>query len=166
MRNKSFVCVCVCVFVWVIRSQDSPASESKVPTGEVIGRIGPVVLGVFIKVAQISIVFQSRNIGRLERARSQALPAETLEPLVLVHVLEAAALVADAIDGVLLAQLLDQRGGYLADAARKVDGLDALQDIVVDGHGVVADEGRVAREQLEYEHAQAPVVRANVVTFV
>lgn len=64
------------------------------------------------------------------------------------------------------AELFDEGGGVASDVARKVDGVDALEDDVVRLHRVGSGEGRRARQQFEHEHAQRPVVGTNVVPFV
>ena len=141
-------------------------SKAQIPTSEIVLWIGFVLVRIRVEVAHVLVVLELGHVGRLERAVAQLLPAEALEPLVLLYVLDAAALVADAVDRVLLAEALDERRGCLGYAARKVDGLDALQNDVVGGHGIVADEGRIAGEQLEYENAQAPAVGGDVVALV
>ena len=52
------------------------------------------------------------------------------------------------------------------DVPGEVDGVDALEDDVVGLHGVGAGEGRGARQQLEHEDAERPVVGADVVALV
>ena len=64
------------------------------------------------------------------------------------------------------AELFDEGGGVPGDVARKVDGVNALENDVVRLHGVGTGEGRRARQQFEHEHAQRPVVGADVVAFV
>ena len=67
------------------------------------------------------------NDGRRERALTEALPVEAVEPLVLLDVPDAALLVAEPLGGAVPAELLDELPRPARDVARKVDGVDALR---------------------------------------
>ena len=64
------------------------------------------------------------------------------------------------------AELFDEGGGVAGDVARKVNGVNALEDDVVRLHGIQSSEGRRSRQQFKHENAQRPVVGANVVPFI
>ncbi len=86
--------------------------------------------------------------------------------LVLLDVTDAALLVSQPFGGVVPAQLLDQLPGSAGDVSREVDGIDALKNDVVGLHRIGPGERRGAGQQLEHEHAERPIVRADVVTFI
>lgn len=67
---------------------------------------------------------------------------------------------------ILPAQFLDEGRGVAGDVSRELDGVDALQDDVVRLHRVGAGERWGAREELEHEHTQRPVVGADVMALV
>ena len=127
--------------------------EGEIPSGEIVHRLEIIVIGILVEIAEIRVVFDDRYIRGFDGLGSETLPAEALEPLVLGDVLDAAALIAEPIDGVLATQPLDEHGRDFGNLAREVDGLDALQYDIVGVHGVCTHEWRVAGEQLEYEHA-------------
>lgn len=86
--------------------------------------------------------------------------------LVLLDLTDATSLVAQPFGRIVPAQLLDQVAGVACDIPGELNGVDSLQDDVVSAHWVRASEGRGARQQLEHEHAQGPVVGTDVVATV
>ena len=66
----------------------------------------------------------------------------------------------------LLDPLLYQLLGAARDAAGEVDGVDAFENDVVSLHGVGASKRGSARQELEHQNSQGPVVSTDVVAFV
>lgn len=118
--------------------------EEKIPPGEVVFGLGIVVVGVFVEVAQVGVVFDGGHVGRVERVVAQTLPAEALEPLVFLNVFDAAALIAQTVDGVLATQPFDESGRYFGNFAWKVDRVYAFEYDVVRVHRVCARERRIS----------------------
>jgi hypothetical protein len=85
---------------------------------------------------------------------------------VLLDFADASLLVAQSLGRVVPAQFLDQCHRVPRDVPREVDGVDSLQDDVVRLHGVGSRERGCPCQQLEHQHAQRPVVGADVMALV
>lgn len=84
----------------------------------------------------------------------------------LLNLADASPLIAQPFRWIITAQLLDQVTGVPRDVPGKFDGVDALQDNVVSPHRIRTSKRRSTRQQFEHEHAQGPVVCADVVATV
>lgn len=84
----------------------------------------------------------------------------------LLDLADASALVAQSFGRIVAAQFLDQVAGVPRDIPWEFDGVDSLQNDIVRPHGVGASEWGSARQQLEHQHSEGPVIGTDVVATV
>ena len=82
------------------------------------------------------------------------------------NIFETIFLVADSLAWILLAKLLDETFGLSRNSEGDRDGVDSLQNLLVDIHVVFGVKGSFAAEKLENEDAEAPQIGGYVVALV
>eukprot|EP00968_Pinguiococcus_pyrenoidosus_P002264 scaffold122_cov236-Pinguiococcus_pyrenoidosus.AAC.15 len=118
-------------------------------------------LGILIKVGRVPIPSTLGHKGRLDFLVQQRRPVHGFKPLVLLDPAGAAPHAAQASGDVMLQQAPHQVLAVPVEVPRERHSV--VQDLLVDGEGVLVEIRRVARQHLEDENAQGPPVHAEAV---
>mmetsp|Transcript_53855 Transcript_53855/g.166733 ORF Transcript_53855/g.166733 Transcript_53855/m.166733 type:complete len:242 (-) Transcript_53855:970-1695(-) len=148
-------------------SRCGPGGRGRSPVDEGVlrrrhGRRHLVGVRDVLKIRDVLCVLHRGLVGRGRRHGLQLLELERREPLVLEDIGRAVLEVPVALAEVGGEELLHQGLGVLVEVLREVD--LASKDLLVDAHGVLVAEGRLAADHLVDEDAQGPPVHRVRVT--